>query len=395
MDHPDRMTGHNSAGSRMNIQPPVEVLIHLIEVKQWDRLLQMARQRLEQSPTDEPGHRSAALALIHLRRLDDASVHVKTLLGLDPAYYYHHELAGRITMQQMKLEWAKEHLSRALSLNADNASTHRLMATVLASLGESRLAQHHADVAHQLDGDTVESWQTREVVIEAHTTGTVHWKERIMLLEKALERDPEDAFLLWRVGSLLQALERTPAAERWLAKAVAADPLCPVVIGDWREAYERKNLIYRCLSYPWRKVRGLLWIIKNVKDRPEILFPQILAFKLWIGMLIWWLATWVTLAPVGLVWRYFMVLHPAFDLRWLPRRWLYGRNGVLRFLLMAGTLSGLACGLYLLISPDFHEGYMTLFLVQLGLNVFVTASFIGARWTTAPRPPKAWLSTNA
>ena len=73
-----------SGTDKLDIRPSVAVLNHLIEAKQWERLLTMARERLSQDVEDEAGHRFAAVALIQLRQSEKGKRHVGWLLQKDP-----------------------------------------------------------------------------------------------------------------------------------------------------------------------------------------------------------------------------------------------------------------------------------------------------------------------
>lgn len=309
-----------SGAHKLDIRPSVAVLNHLIEAKQWERLLTMARERLSQDVEDEAGHRFAAVALIQLRQSEEGKRHVDWLLQKDPEDAFHYVLAAQVAIQQSAFRQARKYLERGLSLDPQYPTLHRLMATVMAVQGKTKLASVHADKAKELDAGSVETWRTSEFVFRANSAIHGHWKERIEALENALQYDPEDPVVLWQVGTLLQDLERPSAAEHWLSRSLATQPSCAVVINDWKEAYERKTFIYRCLSFPWRSLHAFrlsFGIIAHTK--PWLLLLHLVAIKYWTALILWWLCTLMFLAPAAWLARYFLIIHPALDVRFLPR----------------------------------------------------------------------------
>ncbi|MBB5039275.1 tetratricopeptide repeat protein [Prosthecobacter dejongeii] len=233
------MSSFSGDGVTPDIHPSEQILQHLAGARQWERLLQVARLRLEQLPDDHTAHRAAALALIRLRRAGEAEVYVAHLLREDPEHDYHHELAALVAMQGGNFRKAHDHLRAGLAVDPDKAALHRLMASIQGVLGNSAEAHWHARRAHELGGDTEYSWLAQEVVWEADFKDQASLQARIQSLEKALEHAPENAFLLWRVGRLLLRMEEPAAAFIWLGRAVAADPFNKAAVEDWREAYEK------------------------------------------------------------------------------------------------------------------------------------------------------------
>lgn len=383
-----------SGAEALDIHPSVTVLNHLIEAKQWERLLTMARERLAQKVEDEAGHRCAAVALIQLRQSKEAKQHVDWLLQKDPENPFHYVLAAQIAVQQSAFRQARRHLERGLALDPQYPTLHRLIATVMSVLGKVKQAQTHADKAKQLDAGSVETWRTAEFVFRANSGIHGHWKERIEALQNALQHDPEDPVVLWQVGTLLQDLERPAAAEHWLSRSLAAQPTCAVVILDWKETFERKSFIYRCLSFPWRSLHAFRVSFDSIaQSKPWLLLLHLLAIKFWTAVILWWLGTLMLLAPVGWVARYFMILHPAFDLRFLPHSWIRHQSKKARIAWMMTTFA-IATGLAILLtSPEFVGFYALLSLAMFILQATATGLFILVRRTMSPSPPRTWLSS--
>jgi hypothetical protein len=376
-----------------DIQPSAAVLSHLIEARQWERLLTMAKERIAQNVEDGPGHRSAAIALIQLRLGKEAKRHVDLLLQLDPENSFHYVLAAQVAIQQSAFNQARRLLDRGLALEPESPVLHRLMATILAGEGRVKQASSHVALAKKLDAGSVETWRTSEFVFRANSAIHGHWKERIEALENALLHDPEDPVVLWQVGTLLQDLERNTAAEVWLSRSLAVDPTCSMVINDWKEACERKSFLYRCLSFPWRSLHSFRSSFNaTAQTKPWVLPFHLLAVKLWTVVFIWWLGTLVFLAPAGWLSRYFLLIHPAFDNSFLPRQWMQSHSKLARWTWMAlaavmGTILAM-----LLTSVEFVNFLMVASVAMLALQATATGGFILVRRTMSPVPPAYWLN---
>ena len=385
------MSSSSGDGVAPDIHPSEQILQHLAGARQWERLLQMARMRLERLPDDHTAHRAAALALIRLRRAGEAEAHVAHLLREDPEHDYHHELAALVAMQNGNFRKAHDHLRAGLALDPDKAGLHRLMASIQGVLGNSAEAHLHASRAHELGGDTEYSWLVQEVVWEADFKDPASMAARIQSLEKALEQAPENAFLLWRVGRLLLRMEQPAAALIWLGKAVAADPFNKAAVEDWREAFEKKNGVYRALSFPWRSWKDAQAVFRATRLRPDILRLVVMVALVWLLLLPWWLLSWICLAPLGGLVRYFMLLHPAFDFYWLSRQWLYGRSQAVRAALMIGTLGVMLAGGCLLLPWQYPVGWLAVAALQLLLQMHLHQESVRTRKKKWPRLPSSWL----
>lgn len=379
------------SGPATDIHPSHRILDHLALAGQWERLLQMARQRLEQQVDDGQAHRAAALALIRLSRPDEAQIHVEVLLRQMPDFYFHHQLAAQVAILKMDMRKAKRHLETALYAEPEAGSLHRLMALVLATLGDHLKAAEHTNVAQEIDGDVKESWFTREAVLAGTQARGSSWEERIHALQKALAHDPKHPVLLWRAGRLLLELERPQAAVHMLARAVVLDPGRKIVRNEWREACQRTNLIYRCLSFPWRSVRWLMALPVVFRVRPGMAFGLLLLLPFWLIIAGWWLLSWILLAPVGVVVRYCLFMHPAFDLVGLPRQWLLERSLPVRITVMSGIFAGAGALVYVLMPLLYLQLWAIFSTIQMTLQLVGTYSHVQERRRNRPIPPAAWL----
>lgn len=231
--------------------PFLKTVQHLSSAAQWDMLLRIALERLEQMPADDTAHRSAALALIRLRRGNKARLHVDYLLRDDPEHAFHHELAAQVAICEGKFLKAREHLAVGIQWDPEKVALHRLMISVQGMLGRPKEAQRYAQRVFELEGDCLRSWLMQEAAWEAEGQSPHTVRERIQALDQALKQDPEHSYLLWRVGRLLLKLEYPTAAQVWLARALTRDSSNPTYAADWRNSCERKFLVYRALVFPW------------------------------------------------------------------------------------------------------------------------------------------------
>lgn len=153
-----------------DLEPEIDrflrVVRHLADASQWERLLEVARRRMEQSPADEVAHRAAALALIRLRRGSEAGIHVDRLLKEDPEHAFHHELAAQVAMQSCDFRLAEEHLKTGLALDPDKSALHFLTVSVKSALGDPAEARRHARRLQELEGDNAQSWLSQDVALE-------------------------------------------------------------------------------------------------------------------------------------------------------------------------------------------------------------------------------------
>lgn len=379
-----------------DLEPEIDrflrVVRHLADASQWERLLEVARRRMEQSPADEVAHRAAALALIRLRRGSEAGIHVDCLLKEDPEHAFHHELAAQVAMQCCDFRLAEEHLKTGLALDPDKSALHFLTVSVKTALGDPEEAHRHARRLQELEGDNAQSWLSQDVALEGTPQDAKSMAERIQALEKALVHAPERAFLLWRVGRLLLRLEQPAAAQQWLSRAMAGDPLNKHLAADWREAIERSHLVYRCLSFPWRSWQRVRRFFLVLRVRPDI-WPHALVLSICWGLLLpWWLLSWGCLAPLGGLVRYFMLLHPAFDFRWPSRHWLRSFSAGRRVGFMVTVLLLILAALCLVMPWEYPLGWAGLAAVQLFLQVYFKSAAIQARRDQYPSAPSSWLN---
>lgn len=89
--------------------------------------------------------------------------------------------------------------------------------------------------------------------------------------------------------------------------------------------------------------------------------------------------------------RYFMLVHPAFDLRWASRRWLYGRSEAIRATFMFASSLLVLAGVCLILPWHYPAGWLAVAVLQVLIQMQLLQESIRTRKTKWPRLPSAWL----
>jgi hypothetical protein len=357
------------------------VLLNLIQAGNLDRVESEAKRFLAQDPEDSTAHYYLTLALIDLKKPQEAKGHLDFLLSSEPdsvttriaAVCYHGALD----------QWseARRHIAEGLRLDPDLAFFHRYAA--IADLRRMKLkeAKIHISRARELDPD---DGDIANLHIRIHGVGETSAADALNRLEEyraALRLDPENAALHDSVGDIyLDDLDDPEEAEKHYREALRIEPGDRDYQRDLFHAVAKRSLVYRLFSLPSRTFTWLGHVARGISLQPWRLMFLIIGFKAVMGFFLWLLLATVLFWPGGKVYEWLLVSEikrgsaaSNAELRawfWF-RRW--PRWG--RFALFLGANLALWGGLFAALNFPLSAGY-----AFVAIAIAIHLLFVSVAW---------------
>jgi serine/threonine protein kinase/Flp pilus assembly protein TadD len=197
-----------------------------------------SRKAVEIDPGSAEAHASRGLAVSLSQRFDEAKIEFETALRLDPNNYEAHYLYARSLFAQGHLEKAAEEFERACEINPDDYNAPILLAATYFGLERKQ--------------ETEGAYERALVVIQKH-----------------LELNPDDARALYFGASALCHQGKTEKAIKWAEKATIIDPDNPSVLYNVACVYAQLGEIDRgidCLEQSITTGMGQKEWIENDPD---------------------------------------------------------------------------------------------------------------------------------
>lgn len=299
-------------------KPPPEWLQHLHDARQWDRLIEVAKESLAADPDDDGAHRHLAWAYAKLGQPDKMVPHVEFLLGRDAGELEHHHLAAIQHLDQRSPAKAKVHLDRLLQGAPDNPTYHYLACIHALRTNDLLSARTHIREARRFAPEWAAAAHLEIKIAAIEETAAHQAVARIQKFEKALALDPEDADLLASIGDVyLRELEQPRQAESFYRRALAIAPGDAANQERLLEAVRARSLLYRTLSMPATCFRGTMTALRERRVNFLIL---LIAFKGFILFLLWLFLMGAAFTPAAWIYRT-LVLRDAASIRWRGSRW--------------------------------------------------------------------------
>jgi Flp pilus assembly protein TadD len=284
----------------MKVQPPgapnYSVLIWRFKSsRQWDRVVDTAREWLAQEPENTEAHLAISQALINLKRHPEAESHLARALARQPANAVAHRWMSIIQFHQKKFKAADESIQQALSLAPQDAYNWYHLAWMLYKHGDSEAARKYAGKALELsprDPDTINLLalctpknQSAEIVLN-------HYRH-------ALSIDPEKPVVHNNIGVYHLNVDKDyAAAEESFRRALFFDPTLKVARTNLFVALKRRDKVYRALCAPKDFIYRFFGFTRARRRQSMLLY--LLALPLWIlafrfvlgGLILWGLLVW-------------------------------------------------------------------------------------------------------
>jgi tetratricopeptide (TPR) repeat protein len=217
----------------------------LTESTQWQRLLETAREWLEQDPESADAHLAAGQALVNLRRYEQAPVHLQRVLTLRPRHAFAHRLASIAAFHRKKPAEAEEHVRQALALQPEDSGHWYHLAWMRYRQGALETAERHARHSLSLnpnDADTIN-------LIAICQGGNP--KAQLAQYLRALELDPENSVVHNNLGTYyLNSVGDKAAAEASFRRALQLNPEDEISQRNLLVVLRSRDRLYRTMTAP-------------------------------------------------------------------------------------------------------------------------------------------------
>lgn len=289
--------------------PPISWLQHLHEAGQWERLEEIARQRLAAEPEDAAGHFHRAWALLRLERGAEMQPHVEHLLRKDAEDVRYLQLAALWHLTGKRYKKARTYLDTALGISPEDAALHHLGSIIHARLGKMELAKVHSSRARSFDPDDADyiHWD-----VDLRSFGKDSARDTwhaLKQLEEALRLEPENPRVMAAIGDLwMSPLEQPRRAEEMYRQALACDPRDKEVQRKLWHAIQARNLLFRTLRIPVVALNQLRFAFLGLLREPWRFIFLFFACKFFMAYLLWLVAASVVFAPPAWLFEWLVLM---------------------------------------------------------------------------------------
>ena len=240
-------TDHDAAEFRES-----QILEHLAESGQWERVLSTGHQILGSDPENSRAHYLSAIAALELEDKKTAEMHVESLIRLEPEIASARYLQAICFQKRNRDLLAKNALEEALRLDPHDSQIWIAFAWNCVNRGDFRTAREAAIQARALQPESIQIEQIEAAIggMSDAADRLTAW-EQIESLEHSLRLDPEDDQTMSLIASLyLDELGRGREAAEWLRQALAIDPTNREYQNSFARALRRQDPVLRFLNWP-------------------------------------------------------------------------------------------------------------------------------------------------
>ena len=272
------------------------LILRFTSSRQWDRVLETAREWLAQDPESTQAHQAAGQALINLKRHAEAEPHLARVLGRNPQSGMIHRWMSVIHFNQKKLPAADESIHRALSLNPLDTYNWYHLAWMLYKQGDTVSARKYAEKALELaprNPDTI------NLLALCTPKGPGSAAKVLQQYREALALDPEKPVVHNNIGVYHLNVDKDyTAAEECFRRALFFDPSLRIARTNLFVTLKKRDKVYRLLTVP-KDYIFRLFSLKSLRGRQGrvmyvgALIFWILAFRfVFAALAIWFLLVW-------------------------------------------------------------------------------------------------------
>ena len=320
------------------------------------RLHEVAKELIECRPQDEYGYRMAGESYLQRGDLDPAVEHMRKAVEAEPEYDFAIYRLGVFLRLQGKTKEAESLIQRAIELDPEYPSYWVELGEISLVEDDYDGGERYAKRALELDADHIGARQLLSRSLSE--AGPKKHAERLEILDRALQDDPEDADVWDDRAELLLKMKRYAEAEDSARQALLLEPGNGWYRKTLYSVLKRRSLIYRVLRWPGDLVaKGFAWI-----DRSSWTFWIVLCL-IGVGSRLFLLllalgAVWITcIFPVMKLYEWMTIA----DIRARAREvhdgrrrgnWLFRLPLAVRMLLFLGLAGGFWYLLYRLVDTD-------------------------------------------
>ncbi|MDJ0522910.1 MAG: tetratricopeptide repeat protein [Planctomycetota bacterium] len=321
-----------------------------------ERLHEVAQELIECRPQDEFGYRMAGESWLQRGDLDKAIDHLRKAVEAEPEYDFALYRLGVMLRVDGKTKEAEQHVQQAIELDPEYAGYWVELGEIAITEDDHDGAERYANRALELDAEHVGARQLLSRSLEE--AGPKKHAQRLEILDRALQDDPEDADVWDDRAALLLKMGRLDEAEDSARQALMLEPGNGYYRKTLYSVIKRRSWIYKFLRWPGDLVvKGFAWI-----DRSSWTFwillcligvgSRIFLFLLALG------AVWVTcFFPVLKLYEWMTISEirkRAREIHDHTRRggWFFRMPAWVRTLLFLAVAGGFWYGLYRLVDTE-------------------------------------------
>ncbi len=242
----------------------------------------LAASAAEMIENDADAHHVAGLACARIGELDQAAVHYRRALALEPDHAEAHNDLGAVLERQGKLEEAAAHHQEALRLDPGSARVHYNLGVVYRRGGDLNRASAEFERALQIDPTHARAHNNLGLVLEKQgklARAAVHYRRAIEIQPGYVQAHTNLGVVFGKRGDLRQAASRFalalrikpdhPKAHYNLGRTLEVQGDLPGAVSHYRQAFGVEPT-------PLSAVDHLAWILAttgdpNLRDGPEAL----------------------------------------------------------------------------------------------------------------------------
>lgn len=335
--------------NRVDISGRRTAAFRLAASRQWDRLLEAAREWLGENPESPDAHRYAAQSLVNLKRHREAEMHIQSLLASKPADVLGLRMMSMVQFELKQFRKADESIQRAISINPNDHQNWYHLARMAYLQQDRESGFKWISKARELAPNDSE-------VVNLYALCSGNVEAQLQSLKEALALNPGNANAHNNLGLYyLNRRKDYQQAEACFRSALALYPSSKMARSNLFKTIRHRDRIYRLLCAPRDFLYGLFKDFGNRRGINTVV--GMLGVLLWIiflrfvlGALMFWFAlVW----PMVKVYEYLIVG----DIRAKAGEAAARRGGIwgyrkwslkLRMVLFGTLLSGFWVSMYLL-----------------------------------------------
>lgn len=261
--------------------------------RQWDRVLDTARQWLATDPENSRAHLAAGQSLLNLGQPVEAENHLGKVLQAEPQNSLAHRFISIAYFRQKRYAAADESIQKAISLNPTDPYHWFHLAEMFYRQGDPKMAKKYAIKARELaprDSDIL------NLIALCEPSGD---SAKLEQYEQALELDPENAEVHNNIGAYhLNNGKNYEKAEESFRRALFFKPSLKMARANLLLTLKHRDPIYRVLCAP-KDFIFRLFAFMRAKRRQSI-FLYVLILPVWIlafrfvlaGLVLWCCFVW-------------------------------------------------------------------------------------------------------
>jgi tetratricopeptide (TPR) repeat protein len=213
-----------------------------------DRLEAVASEMIAHDAEHPLGYRFTGDAWLQRGNLKKADEWIGKALALDPEDDFLHYRLAIVRRARSRYAKADEHIREAIRLDPEYADYWAELAELCFATDDERGMDEALTTALELEPDNAEALHLRaRATAMGSPSQALH---AIPQYQRALEVDPEDAYVHHNLGRALLANRRFDAAEQHLLAAVRLDPNDRDFRRGYYEVLKKRSTFYRWLRRP-------------------------------------------------------------------------------------------------------------------------------------------------